>query len=87
MKKIAYISFVYFLITISAANAQDYNVTETGVKTAINGSNIEVQFYAPTIVRVIKYPTGRKFEKQSLAVIKSPERVLFTTKKTKMNCC
>jgi alpha-D-xyloside xylohydrolase len=72
-----------FLISISAVNAQDYEVTETGVKTTINGNNTEVQFYTPAIVRIIKYPTGGKFEKQSLSVLKSPEKVLFTTKKNK----
>ncbi|MEJ8843643.1 TIM-barrel domain-containing protein [Lacibacter sp. H375] len=83
MKRIAYLGIFHLLITISTANAQDYNITETGINTAINGVNIEVQFYAPSIVRITKYPTGAKFEKQSLAVIKFPERVLFTTKKNK----
>lgn len=80
MKKITYIGIFHLLITFSA-NAQDYTVTESGIKTVINGINIQVQFYTPSIVRVIKYPTAARFEKQSLAVIRSPERVLFTTKK------
>lgn len=82
MKKITYLGIFHLLITFSTANAQDYHVTEAGIKTAIKGINIEVQFYTPSIVRVIKYPAGAKFEKQSLAVIKSPERILFTTKKS-----
>lgn len=70
-----------FLLTIVAVNAQDYKITETGINTTIQGVNTELHFYTPSIVRVIKYPTGTKFEKQSLAVIKSPEKVLFTVKK------
>lgn len=81
ISKTLYIGACLFLLTIGAVNAQDYKVTETGINTTIHGINIEVQFYTPSIVRVIKYPTGAKFEKQSLAVIKSPEKVLFTTKK------
>lgn len=81
MKKIAYLGVFYLLITFSSANAQDYTVTESGIKAVINGVNIEVQFYTPSIARIIKYPTTARFEKQSLAAIKSPERVLFTTKK------
>jgi alpha-D-xyloside xylohydrolase len=83
MNKTIYTGICLFLITIGAVNAQDYNVTETGVQTEINGINIEVQFYTPSIVRVVKYPNESKFEKKSLSVIKSAEKVLFTAKRIK----
>jgi len=35
--------------------------------------DIEVQFYSPTICRVIKLPEGTVFKKQSLSIIKTPE--------------
>ncbi|MEO7046689.1 MAG: TIM-barrel domain-containing protein, partial [Ferruginibacter sp.] len=42
--------------------------------------NIEIQFYSPSIIRIIKSPIGRNFTKESLSVIKIPQKVAFTVK-------
>ena len=39
--------------------------------------DIEVQFFAPAVARVIKSPEGVAYEKQSLSVIAKPEKVSF----------
>ena len=39
--------------------------------------DIEVQFFAPAVARVIKSPEGVVYEKQSLSVIAKPEKVSF----------
>src|SRR5690606_35402609 len=36
---------------------------------------------SPSTVRVIKYPKGKEFIKESLSVIKAPEKISFSTKK------
>jgi alpha-D-xyloside xylohydrolase len=36
--------------------------------------DVEVQFYSPTIVRVVKTPEGKAIEKNSLSVVKTPEK-------------
>jgi alpha-D-xyloside xylohydrolase len=52
--------------------AQSFQRTETGVKTIVNNINIEVQFYGAGMVRIIKWPVGKSFSKQSLAIVKEP---------------
>ncbi|MFO7657081.1 MAG: glycoside hydrolase family 31 protein [Bacteroidales bacterium] len=61
--------------------AQSYERTELGVKTSINSVETEIQFYSPTTIRVIKYPTGKAFVKQSLSVVQIPEKTTFSIKK------
>ncbi len=43
----------------------------------MNAVDIEVQFFAPAVARVIKSPEGVAYEKQSLSVIAKPEKVSF----------
>ncbi|MBP8687319.1 MAG: DUF4968 domain-containing protein, partial [Prevotella sp.] len=40
--------------------------------------NIKVEFYTPSIVRIVKVPTGHTFNKKSLVVIASPQDVAIT---------
>ena len=49
--------------------------TKGGFKAIVNDVDIQVEFYSPRIVRVIKSPSGTEFEKNSLSVTKSPESV------------
>lgn len=57
--------------------AQNYQKTSSGIKTTVNAVDIEVQFFAPAVARVIKSPEGVAYEKQSLSVIAIPEKVSF----------
>lgn len=81
MKKQVLKLILLFMLFALAANAQPYTTTETGIKAEINGLNVEIQFYSPSIVRVLKYPKGGVCAKQSLSVVKSPEKVSFNTKR------
>jgi len=73
--------FVLFLL-LTAANihAQPWQKTDAGIKTSINKVDIEIQFYTGSIVRIIKSPAGSTFAKQSLSVIKSPEKTNLVIK-------
>lgn len=57
--------------------AQNYQRTPQGVKTDVNSTSIEIQFFSPQIVRVLKYPQGETPDKKSLSVIKEPENTDF----------
>ncbi|GET25675.1 TIM-barrel domain-containing protein [Prolixibacter sp. NT017] len=81
MKKLATKIALLFALFVSTANAQSYKMTDIGVKAEIDAVNIEIQFYTPSIVRVLKYPQGNVCTKQSLSVIKKLEKVAFRTKK------
>ena len=54
--------------------AQSYQKTDLGAKAAINSIEIEIQFYNPSTVRILKSPVGKSFEKNSLSVIESPQK-------------
>ena len=55
------------------SQAQSYQKTNLGIKTKINSTDVEIQFYGPTTVRVLKSPAGKPFTKESLTVVKKPQ--------------
>lgn len=61
-------------------NAQNFQKTEAGIKIEINSVTTEVQFYSPTIVRILKSPAGNNFTKESLSVIKQPQKTSLNAK-------
>ena len=69
------LSIVLILMFAFAGFGQSYKKTDRGVIAQVDKLDIEVQFFSPSIVRVIKVPTGQPFEKESLSVIKQPESV------------
>lgn len=60
--------------------AQSYQKTAQGVSAQVNTMDIELQFFAPSIVRVVKSPAGSQLNKESLSVVKRPEQVNFTAR-------
>lgn len=54
--------------------AQTWQKTTTGIKASINKTDVEIQFYSPSSVRILKSPAGNNFNKKSLPVIKAPEK-------------
>jgi alpha-D-xyloside xylohydrolase len=77
MKKINLTLLLLLLLAIGA-KAQSYTKTDLGVKTQINSTNVEIQFYGSSIVRVLKSPVGKTFTKESLTVVKKPQATKFT---------
>ena len=75
-----------FLLLLTAfsisksSNAQSYQKTDLGIKAIINSTAIEIQYYSPSTVRVLKSPDGRPFTKESLPVIKKPQKTAFNVK-------
>ena len=67
---------IIFLTVLNLASlaAIQVNVEDVGFKRIINNTEVEIKFYSPEIVRIIKSSIGNSFEKESLSVIKEPER-------------
>jgi len=81
MKKNLIITSLAISMVISA-KAQPYQKTELGIKSVINSVGIEIQFYTPSMVRVLKWPEGKTFEKESLSVIKTPQKTSVRIKQS-----
>lgn len=79
MKKIA-IALCALMLFLTSGFAQSYKITKQGANAQVNSINIEIQFYGPSIVRVVKSPEGKNVNKESLSVVKTPEKATFTTK-------
>lgn len=71
--------YLCLCFSINMSYAQNYQKTSFGVKIALDTIDIEMQFFTPAVVRVIKSPKGVDYEKQSLSVIGKPEKVSFKT--------
>ncbi|MDR1716063.1 MAG: DUF5110 domain-containing protein [Prevotella sp.] len=75
-------NFIIILMLMALStllSAQSYQQTSQGVKAEVGQTTIELQFYSPEIVRVLKYPKTEKINKKSLSVIKIPEKTAFKT--------
>ncbi len=79
MKKVN-LTLSLLVIFVISGLAQSYQKTDSGIKTKINSVEVEVQFYSPSEVRIIKWPEGTIFKKESLSVIKTPEKTAFNVK-------
>src|ERR1700761_20272 len=73
-------NFLVALLVMAAfnSNAQSYQKTAYGAKSVVNAVNIEIQFYTPEVVRVIKHPVAANFDKHSFTVIQHPTKAAFT---------
>lgn len=66
-----------FVLFAMSAQAQLYQKTDLGIKARINSTDIEIQFYSPSMVRILKSPEGKSFTKESLSVVKKPQIARF----------
>lgn len=71
--------FVFTLFVITGTKAQIVPKTTHSIKANAQGVDLEIQFYSPGIVRVVKTPEGQIVDKQSLSVIKIPEDIAVTS--------
>ena len=72
MKKLNLMLSLLMVLSIGS-QAQSYQKTNLGIKTKINSTDVEIQFYGPSTVRVLKSPAGKPFTKESLTVVKKPQ--------------
>jgi len=79
MKNI-YLFMALLAINFSNSWSQSYQKTDMGLKTVINSVRIEIQFYSPSVVRILKWPEGKSFTKESLSVIMTPQKTELSIK-------
>ncbi|WP_041620821.1 TIM-barrel domain-containing protein [Paludibacter propionicigenes] len=72
MKRVKLLVSLLLVLAVSI-QAQSYQKTDLGIKTKINSTDVEIQFFSPTTVRILKSPVGKPFKKESLTVIKKPQ--------------
>ena len=65
---------VFVLLGILPMKAQQPIVWQTGE------TEVKVEFYTPTIVRIVKTPANHTYDKKSLVVLAKPEAVNITQK-------
>ncbi|MDP4202890.1 MAG: glycoside hydrolase family 31 protein [Bacteroidota bacterium] len=69
------VSLLVFIILVAGQMlGQQYSKTGSGITASLQSMTVEVKFYSPEIVRVTKTPDGNSFTRQSLSVIKTPEK-------------
>ena len=56
---------------------ESFRQTDKGITANISALEVEVQFFNPSTVRILKWPAGTTFEKKSLSVIKTPDKTEF----------
>ena len=76
-RRFVFLSIVFIGIGLNV-RSQAYQRTVNGIKTTVNSVGIEVQFFNPQIVRIVKYPKGASFKKQSLVAIASAQKIPLT---------
>ncbi|WP_434981329.1 TIM-barrel domain-containing protein [Daejeonia sp. YH14] len=77
--KIKFKALIIAVVIISGnINAQTYQKTDSGLKFSNDNMNVEVKFYGENTIRIIKYPLGKSFEKNSLSVIKQEQKIKFS---------
>ena len=62
--------FVLLMLTFFIAEqgrAQTYQRTSQGIKSTVQGINIDISFFSPVTVRILKSPDGWKYTKESLS--------------------
>ncbi len=79
MKRINTLLFAVLIIS-TGSYGQSYSRTDLGIKSAVDTIGIEIQFFSPSIVRVLKWPEGKTYIKESLSVIKTPQKTDFGIK-------
>ena len=72
------ILWLLFVLVSNMAVGQSVQKTGFGVKAVVNDVDIEIKFYSPDIIRVIKSPKGTAYKKESLSVIKVPSDAHLT---------
>lgn len=79
MKKI-YLFLALLVCYASYGFSQAWQKTDLGLKTVVNSVGVEIQVYSPSTFRILKWPEGKTFKKESLSVVKTPEKTTFSVK-------
>lgn len=71
------ITCLFFILMTGVTYGQKYQRTNHGIKANVQGINVELQFYSPEIIRVIKSLETNTIP-TSFSVLKTPEKTSFS---------
>ena len=78
MKK-SHLLLALFVFCTLGTTAQTVTKTNIGLTATVGSTCIDIQFFGPSLVRVVKYPAGKTFIKESLSVVKKPQSVKWSS--------
>ena len=78
MSKKIFLSILFTVVFFGNSKSQIFQKTDWGINTTTDSFVVDIQFYSPSIVRIVKSPKDRSFTKESLSVIKTPEKTSFS---------
>jgi len=73
-----YVSFLLLIVVSTGGFAQSFQKTGNGVSAIVGANKVDIQFYGPSIIRVVKLPKDKQLSKESLSVIARPEKCDFS---------
>jgi alpha-D-xyloside xylohydrolase len=82
MKLPTYFLVVLFFLASLNSEAQNFQKTYYGIKSVIDSVEVEIQFYNPSTVRVLKSPQGKTYSKTSLSVVETPQNTTLNVKQS-----
>ena len=85
MKRLVCSLILIFVVFLDSTYANDqiafkHDKIPNGISVTINNNTINITFFNPSTVRIVKYAQGKTFVKESLAVIAKPQETEFNTK-------
>jgi len=80
MFKRVIIPLFFTIVLFQNIQAQSYKKNDWGINVTTDSLNVEISFYSSSVVRILKSPKGNSFNKESLSVIKKPQKTTFSTK-------
>lgn len=79
-------AFIVTIVLLSGNfNAQSYRKTDSGINVTVKNATVELKWYGENTVRIIKYPSGKTFRKNSLSVIQKEQKTKFSVSEDKNN--
>lgn len=77
-------AFITTIVILSGnINAQSYKKTDSGINVTLGNAAVEVKWYGENTVRIIKYPSGKEFIKNSFSVIQKEQKIKFSVSEDK----
>jgi len=72
-------AFIITVVILSGNTyAQSYRKTDSGLSFSAGNMAVEIKLYGENMIRVIKYPVGKRWMKNSLSVIKQEQKIKFS---------
>ncbi|WP_295772161.1 TIM-barrel domain-containing protein [uncultured Mucilaginibacter sp.] len=84
MINLKWVYVAMLLLSFSTTHAQ-VNSNKQGASFKFNSTDVEIQFYSPSIVRVVKTPDNKPYKKSSLVIIKTPDKTNVTQQREGSN--